>query len=43
MILKKNLSKDNKGIKLIVPTNGTIYRFVIEETSNTGNLTDEFC
>lgn len=33
----------NKGIKLIVPTNGTIYRFVIEETSNTGNLTDEFC
>lgn len=33
----------NKGIKLILPTNDTIYRFVIEETSNTGNLTDEFC
>lgn len=33
----------NKGVKLILPSNGKIYRFVIEETSNTGNLTDEFC
>lgn len=33
----------NKGVKLILPENGVTYRFIIEETSISGNLTNEFC
>ena len=33
----------NKGVKLILPENGVTYRFIIEETSINGNLTNEFC
>lgn len=38
-----NCDASYKGVKLIVPKDGNVYRFIIEITSSNGSLNDKFC